>query len=153
MSNIIHFNAYIPSFNTGLPFVSVCVLLAWPHWFWRLFEFFLSVFCPRSGISHFSKELWSETMIRSPELFLAVEPSLLQGFVLQTLNSVTSSACMGMEHRPQPLRWQRESTVLALPWIISLFKNSSWVKPNKIRESPLSTRQKVSFNKLLGLRF
>ena len=72
---------HFPSYNTGFPFVSVCVLLAWPHWFWRLLDFFLSVFCPRSGISHFSKELWSETMIWSPKVFLAVGLSLLQGFV------------------------------------------------------------------------
>lgn len=52
-----------------------------------------------------------------------------------------SSACMGMEHR-QPLRWQRESTVLALPWIISHLKIPLESKPNKIRESPFSARQK-----------
>lgn len=65
--------------------------------------------------------------------------------------AVTSRACIGMEHRPQPLRWQRESTVLALPWIISRFRNSSWVRPNRIRQSPFSTGKiKVSINKLIG---
>ena len=52
----------------------------------------------------------------------------------------TCRAWMGMEQRHQAFRWQRESTVPALPKIISLFRSSSWDTRNRTRERPESRK-------------
>ena len=64
---------------------------------------------------------------------------------LRRLNKVwiappTCRAWMGMEQRHQAFRWQRESTVPALPKIISLFRSSSWDTRNRTRERPESRK-------------
>lgn len=48
---------------------------------------------------------------------------------------------MGMEHLSHPLRRHTESTTPALPNIISLVRNSSWVNPNSTRDRPRSEQQ------------
>lgn len=60
-------------------------------------------------------------------------------FYGDTVNDVIMCTCnewMGIEQRPQALRWHSESTIPALPNTINLFSSSSWETVNSTRDMP-----------------